>query len=159
MAPPTAGALEAGRTIAVLGTGPDRVYPAAHRDLARRIAETGALVSELPPQTPARAENFPRRNRIISGLALGTLVTEAAPGQRLPDHGPLALEQGREVFAMPGSIHNPLARGCHALIRDGAKLVEEAADILQELAPLLAGRLGAVPQGPSPEAARSGTGG
>lgn len=150
------GALEAGRSVAVLGTGLDRVYPATHRDLARRIAETGTLVSELPPQTPARGENFPRRNRIISGLALGTLVTEAALGSGSLITARCALEQGREVFAMPGSIHNPLARGCHALIRDGAKLVEGATDVLLELAPLLAGRLGADPKGPSPLGAGAG---
>jgi DNA processing protein len=131
------GALDSGRTVAVLGTGPDRVYPAAHRDLARRIADEGALVTEYPPGTTAVGRNFPRRNRIISGLSLGTLVTEAALRSGSLITARCAVEQGREVFSIPGSIHNPLARGCHALIRDGAKLVETAADILEELAPLL----------------------
>lgn len=133
------GALDAdGLTVAVLGTGPDRVYPARHRDLAHAVAERGALISELPTGIGPRREHFPRRNRIISGLALGTLIVEASPYSGSLITAQHALEQGREVFAIPGSIHNPLARGCHALIRQGAKLVESAADVLEELPPLAA---------------------
>lgn len=136
------GALEAGNTLAVMGTGPDRVYPAAHRDLARLIAAHGALVTEFPPGTGPKSEHFPRRNRLIAALSLGTLVVEAAIQSGSLITARLAAELGREVFAIPGSIHNPLARGCHALIRQGAKLVETARDVLEELAPILAPFLG-----------------
>jgi DNA processing protein len=131
------GALAAGATIAVSGTGPDRIYPAVNRELAHRIAVRGALVTEFPPGTGVRREHFPRRNRIISGLSLGVLVVEAAARSGSLITARLAAEHGREVFAIPGSIHSPLARGCHALIRQGAKLVETGNDVIEELAPLL----------------------
>ncbi|MCK6412218.1 MAG: DNA-processing protein DprA [Azonexus sp.] len=128
------GALAAtGATIAVIGTGVDRVYPARNKDLALAIAEHGAIVSEFPLGTPVMAHHFPRRNRIIAGLSLGVLVVEAAPESGSLITARLAGEQGREVFAIPGSIHSPLARGCHRLLKQGAKLVESAADILEEL--------------------------
>jgi DNA processing protein len=129
------GALSAGgATIAVCGNGLDRVYPARNRELAHAIAASGLLVSEFPTGVPPLPEHFPRRNRIISGLSLGVLVVEAARESGSLITARLAAEQGREVFAIPGSIHNPAARGCHALIREGAKLVETVDDILVELA-------------------------
>lgn len=131
-------ALDAGgQTIAIAATGLDRVYPSAHRELAHRIAAQGALVSEFALGTPPRREHFPRRNRLISGLSLGVLVVEAALRSGSLITARLAAEQGREVFAIPGSIHAPLARGCHALIRQGAKLVETAPDVLEELGALV----------------------
>ncbi|MBV8062177.1 MAG: DNA-protecting protein DprA [Nevskia sp.] len=129
------GALAAeGFTVAVCGNGLDRIYPSRNRELAHAIAARGLLLSEFPIGVPPLPEHFPRRNRIISGLALGTLVVEAARESGSLITARLAAEQGREVFAIPGSIHNPLARGCHALIREGAKLVETVDDILAELA-------------------------
>lgn len=122
----------AGSTVAVIGTGADLVYPARNRALAHEIAEGGCIVSEYPLGTPAIASNFPRRNRIISGLARGVLVIEAAAQSGSLITARMAAEQGREVFAIPGSIHSPLAKGCHLLIKQGAKLVESAEDILEE---------------------------
>ncbi|MGJ7502250.1 DNA-processing protein DprA [Variovorax sp. ZT5P49] len=123
-------------TVAVVGTGLDRVYPARHRDLAHRITLQGLIVSELPLGTPPLTQNFPKRNRLIAGLARGTLVVEAALQSGSLITARLTSEQGKEVFAIPGSIHSPQSRGCHALIRQGAKLVESVSDILEELPPL-----------------------
>ena len=133
------GALMAdnGHTIAIIGTGIDRVYPARNRELAHAIALNGAIVSEFPLGCSPVPGNFPRRNRIISGLSRGVFVVEAALRSGSLITAKQALEQGREVFALPGSIHNPLSRGCHALIRDGAKLVETAEHIIEELIEIL----------------------
>ena len=133
------GAIDGGGyTIAVVGTGADIIYPARHRGLADKILEKGVIVSELPLGTQPQPANFPRRNRIISALSMGVLVVEASPksGSLITAH--CALDQGREVYAIPGSIHNPMARGCHQLLRQGAKLVESAEDIFEELSSLLA---------------------
>ena len=132
------GALQADApTVAVLGHGIDRIYPSQNHALAHDIHARGALVSEYPLGTPPARHHFPERNRLISGLSLGVLVVEAARRSGTLITARLAAEQGREVFAIPGSIHNPLARGCHALIRQGAKLVETAADIGAELGVLV----------------------
>lgn len=139
------GGLEGrGATVAVIGTGADRIYPARNEGLARRIAAEGCIVSEYPLGTPATPANFPRRNRIISGLCRGVLVVEAAArsGSLITAH--VANDQGRDVFAIPGSIHAPLSKGCHKLIKEGARLVESAADVLQELGML-------APDAPAPE--------
>jgi DNA processing protein len=128
------GALKGGSgTVAVIGTGADRIYPARNEPLARAIAESGVVISEFPLGTPALAGNFPRRNRIIAGLCRGCLVIEAAERSGSLITARLAAEAGRDVFAIPGSIHAALAKGCHKLIKQGAKLVESAQDILEEL--------------------------
>jgi DNA processing protein len=126
-------AADAVATIAVVGTGLDRVYPKQHLALAHRVGERGMIVSEYPMGTPPLQHNFPRRNRLIAGLSQGTLVVEAALQSGSLITARLASEQGKEVFAIPGSIHSPQARGCHALLRQGAKLVESAQDVLEDL--------------------------
>lgn len=128
------GALKAnGSTIAVVGTGLDIVYPAKHRDLAHQIVEKGLIISEFALGTPSKPQNFPKRNRIISGLSLGCLVVEANLQSGSQITARMAAEQGREVFAIPGSIHSPMAKGCHQLIKQGAKLVDSLQDIVEEL--------------------------
>ena len=124
----------AGSSIAVVGTGLDRIYPARNKTLAHQLAENGLIVSEFPLGTPPLPGHFPKRNRIISGLSRGVLVIEAAPDSGSLITARVAAEQGRDVFAIPGSIHSPLSRGCHALIKQGAKLVESAQDVLEEMA-------------------------
>lgn len=132
------GALETHRTIAVIATGPDLTFPASNAALMARIIEQGAVVSEHPPGTPPLREHFPSRNRLIAGLALGTLVVEAALRSGALITARLAAEAGREVFALPGSIQNPMVRGCHQLIRQGAGLVETAEEVIDALSPLAA---------------------
>jgi len=152
------GALDAdGDTVAVIGTGIDRIYPARHKQLAHDIAERGLIISEFPLGTPPARSNFPRRNRLISGLSLGVLVVEAAAKSGSLITARMAGEQGREVFAIPGSIHAPLAKGCNRLIRQGAKLVESGRHIIEELGPI-SGVLKDAPEGAKeqPETAKTG---
>lgn len=139
----TGGLRGAGATVAVIGTGADRIYPAANGKLARQIAEEGCIVSEYGLGTPPLRDNFPRRNRVISGLACGVLVVEAAAKSGSLITARLAASQGRDVYAMPGSVHATLAKGCHRLIREGAKLVESAADVLEDMHMATAGMAGA----------------
>jgi DNA processing protein len=141
--------VEGGSTIAVIGTGIDRIYPANNAALAREIAAKGVILSEFPLGTPPARWNFPRRNRLIAGLSLGVLVVEATLESGSLITARLAVDAGREVFAIPGSIHSPQARGCHRLIREGAKLVETAEDVFEELRGRIGGNLprhGAAPR-------------
>src|SRR5215831_10641223 len=133
------GLRHAGSSIAVIGTGPDRIYPARNRDLAHEVVARGLVISEFAPGTPPLKQNFPQRNRLVSGLARGVLVVEATLDSGSLITARLAAEQGREVFALPGSIHSPFSKGGHRLIREGAKLVETAQDIFEELS------IGAIP--------------
>ncbi|MDR0276109.1 MAG: DNA-processing protein DprA [Burkholderiaceae bacterium] len=144
-------------TIAVIGTGIDRVYPSHHRELAHRIARQGLIVSEYSIGTPPLAANFPKRNRLIAGLALGALVVEAAPQSGSLITARLAVEQGKEVFAIPGSIHSAQSRGCHQLIRQGAKLVETAQDVLEELPQAARAMFGGAAEVPAPAPAAPDT--
>src|SRR5450631_2049827 len=141
-----------GSSVAVIGTGPDRIYPAANRDLGHRLAAEGGLLSEFPLGPPPLPANFPRRNRLLSGLSRGVLVVEATLASGSLITARFAAEQGREVFAIPGSIHSPFSKGSHRLIRDGAKLVETAQDVLEELGEAVPRRDGGTePPGPEPD--------
>lgn len=153
-----------GATVAVLGTGPDIAYPVCHRPLLDRVASAGAVISEHPPGTGPLRQHFPSRNRILAGLSLGTLVVEAADKSGALITARMAAEMGREVFAVPGSIHNPMARGCHRLLREGAQLVESPAEVLEALAPLvvelaraLRGQLELLPAAPADAGDAPGT--
>lgn len=137
------------RTVAVVGTGLDRIYPRQHHALAQDIADQGWLISEYPLGTPPLAHHFPKRNRLIAALGLGTLVVEAALQSGSLITATQALELGREVLAIPGSVHAPQSRGCHALIKDGAKLIETAQDVLDELRPMQTGRFTQAVSGPA----------
>jgi len=144
-----------GKTIAVIGTGADRIYPARNQDLAREIARRGLILSEFPLGTPAMAANFPRRNRIIAGLSRGALVVEATTKSGSLITARLAGDIGREIFAIPGSIHSPFSKGCHALIKQGAKLVESAEDVLEELGGWQALPMSSPQSSPSEDSCRS----